>query len=67
MGPLMFKGCMAFLYPSKVKLELVPTIKTKLRKEPTKLQWSFGWRLMTEIELGLTKEQRKVLGPFGCD
>ena len=29
--------------------------------------WSFGWRLRIEVEPLLRKEQRKVVGPFGCD
>ena len=28
-GPLLFKGCMAFLDPSNLKLEMVPTINTR--------------------------------------
>ena len=38
----------------------------RLRRSQRSSEESFGWRLMIEIEPGLTKEQRKVVGPFGA-
>ena len=61
MGPLLLKGCVAFLYSSKVKLELVPTIKTRLRRsQRNSLEFWLaiedrGWTFAPE---GATKDRR---------